>query len=384
MITPKELLEKARKPFFKIVASQLKGETVFPWIIPSNKNISGSNYSDWKNDLVPLHQQSKEAKGVGYSIDWKQKLINGSKQSIPARIYFETFGDYLHFIGKKNDFRKINEALTIILREFPVLKNWSERNPELLLENHLVWEDLMKVCKYLAGYPPPHPIFVRELPVPVHSKFIEDHVRILKEILDKILPSDWVRTEEKDFALRYGFRKPNIHTQIRVLDDKLKPILGYEECSLPLDDAAWLQWTPNKVFIIENLVCYLTFPKVQDAVAIFGEGFKSRLSKHIPWLKQTSLYCWFDLDSDGFEMLNMIREYYPNVLGFAMDEKTFNRFEAFAVENKKRKKLLPNLNPGEVSLYEFLITNSKRLEQERISQAYILDLLSDISTNKED
>ncbi|MFX8335643.1 Wadjet anti-phage system protein JetD domain-containing protein, partial [Acinetobacter baumannii] len=76
----------------------------------------------------------------------------------------------------------------------------------------------------------------------------------------------------------------NVHTQIRVLDDELKPVLGYEECSLPLDDAAWLKWLPEKVFIIENQVCYLTFPKVKNAVAIFGEGFKSRLSRHIPWL----------------------------------------------------------------------------------------------------
>lgn len=371
MITPKELLEKVRKPFFKIITSQLKGEAIFPWVIPSNKSISGSNYSDWKNDLVPLHQQSKEATGAGYSIEWRQKIINGSKQSIPSRIYFDTFEDYLDFTGKKAEFKNIKEALNILLNDFPLLKDWAEHNPALLLNYHLVWKDLISVCKYMAEHPPPHQLYVRELPVPVHSKFVEDHARILREILDKVLPADWIRNEEKDFALRYGFRKPDIQTQIRVLDDALVPVLGYEQCSLPLDDASWLKWTPQKVFIIENQICYLTFPKVVGAVAIFGEGFKSRLSKHISWLENTELYCWFDLDAAGFEMLNMIRQYYPKARNLLMDKITFEKFESFSVENKVRKKNLPYLKSEEMQLYEYLTANNKRLEQERITQQYV-------------
>jgi len=73
MITPKELLAKSEKIFFKVVSSQLMGEDIFPLVIPANKEISGSNYSDWKNDLVPLHQHSKAVKNKGYSVDWKEK-----------------------------------------------------------------------------------------------------------------------------------------------------------------------------------------------------------------------------------------------------------------------------------------------------------------------
>jgi hypothetical protein len=377
MITPTELLEKANKSFFKIISSQLKGETVFPWLIPSNKKISGSNYTDWKNDLVPLYQKSKEAKRVGYSIDWKQKIINNTKQSIPSRIYFETFEDYIHFVGKKDDFNKIKEALTTVSTEFPLLRNWAENNPMLLLNYHSLWANIIQVCKYLTDHPPPHQFYIRELPVPVHTKFIEDHTSILKELLDIILPVDWISREEKAFTLRYGFKKPHIRAQIRVLDDSLKSVLGYEECSLPLDDAAWLQWTPKKVFIIENQVCYLTFPKVKDAVAIFGEGFKSKLSKYIPWLEKTDLFCWFDLDAAGFEMLNMIRQQYSHTKSLLMDSLTFHKYEAFALENKTTRKILPNLNHDEALLYSFLIANNKRLEQERIAQDYILTVLSD-------
>jgi len=376
MISPKELLQKSAKSFFKIASSQLKGETIFPLTIPSNKKISGSNYSDWKNDLIPLHQQSKSVKGSGYSIDWKQKLINGSRQSVPARIYFMNFEDYLDFTARKSDFKKIKEAFEMLSNEFPVLRNWAENNPESLLNFHSSWADLIKVCKYLYKHKPPHNFYLRELPLTVHSKFVEFNSRILNELLDIILPKEWINTDEKNFALKYGFKKPSVHTQIRILDDKLKPILGYDECSLPLDDASWLQWTPKKVFIIENQICYLTFPKVEGSVAIFGEGFKSKLSKHISWLEKTELLCWFDLDAAGFEMLSMIRQYYPNAHSFLMDEKTFETFKEFAVENKVRKKSLNGLNMEEASLYDFLTKNGKRLEQEKIAQQYVLDYLT--------
>ena len=92
MITPKELLAKADKIVFKIIAAHLKGDSKFPLIMPSNKQVTGSNFSDWKNDLAPLYQQSKAVKKKGYSVDWKEKNINGSKQSVPSKIYLPVAG----------------------------------------------------------------------------------------------------------------------------------------------------------------------------------------------------------------------------------------------------------------------------------------------------
>ena len=92
---------------------------------------------------------------------------------------------------------------------------------------------------------------------------------------------------------------------------------------------------------------------------------------HLPWLEKCNLFCWFDLDAAGFEMLNMIREYYPNAKALWMDRKTYTAFRQFAVEKNTRKKALPHLTPEEKELYEFLVANSKRLEQERILQPYI-------------
>ncbi len=372
MITPKELLAKANKIFYKIVSSSLKGKDKFPLLMPSNKQISGSNFSDWKNDLVPLYQQSKAVKAKGYSVEWKDKIINGSKQTIPAKIYFDTIEDFLYFAGKEKEFQIILSAKKEIIDKFPSLEQWVNDNPDILFSNYAVWNDIIIVCNYFVTNQPPHPYYIRELPIEVHSKFIEQNYNLLKKLLDLLLPDAKKNTTSNSFSERYLLRKVSTYTQIRILDDQLKPHLGFDECFLTLEDAAWLSWLPKNVFIIENQICFLTFPKVENSVAIFGEGFKSRLSKHIPWLNKTKLHCWFDLDTSGFEMLNMIREHYPNAESFLMNENTYKLFERFAVDNKGKKKILPLLSIEEQKLYQFLLNNNKRLEQERVEQKYVL------------
>jgi hypothetical protein len=371
MISTATLLQKSEKLFFKIATSVLQGEYPFPLTIPANKELSGLNYSDFKADLVPLHQQSKAVKGKGYSIDWKTKTVHGSKQQVPHKIYFETLEDYLFFIKRGSDFEQIIAVQKMVASALPSLTNWANINPSILLANIDKWAEVIGVCNYFATHQPPHPLYIRELPIAVHTKFIEDNKVLLKKLLDIVLPKGWVNSAESDFSARYFLKQPAIQTQLRILDESLKPLLGYHELALTLDDAAWLEWQPEKVFIIENKACYLTFPKVKNAVAIFGEGFKSRMSRHIPWLEKTDLYCWFDLDAAGFEMLNTIRQYYPSAKSFLMDETTYQNFSAFSVHSVYRKRSLDLLTEQEQAMYKFLVANDRRLEQERVTNEYV-------------
>lgn len=378
MITPKELINKADKQFFKVVSAELKGESVFPLVMPANKKISGTNFSELSAAIVPLYQQSKQAKGKGYTVEWKEKGIEGTKHKIPGKIYFETLDDYLFSTGRIKDFALINQSYKLLTDTFATLKDWANANTSFILNNAAIMEDLVRVCKYFHQNKPPHNLYLRELPVEVHSKFIEDNYGQIRKLLDVLLPTDWVKNAETDFCSRYFVKKPAIYAQIRILDDTLKPSVGFDELALTLDDSALLDWQPEKVFIIENKACFLSFPKVKNAVAIFGEGFKSRVSKHIPWLTNTELYCWFDLDAAGFEMLNIIRQYYPLAMSLLMDEKTYHQFSQFSVTSEYRKLLLDKLTADELKLYSFLQTNSKRLEQERITNVYISEQLKSL------
>lgn len=379
MITPNELFEKSDKLFNKVITAVLKQEEVFPLVIPSNKKLSGTNFSQLKAAIIPLYQQSKQVKAKGYIIEWKEKTVDGTKQKIPSKIFFETLDDYLFYTKRTKDYQTIINAFQKLTTSFSSLSGWAKGNASFLLSHANKTDDLIKVCTYFHNNKPPHNLFLRELPIEVHSKFIEDNTAPLKKILDMLLPADWINKTDTDFSSRYHIKKPNIYAQIRVLDDNLKPLIGYDELALTLDDSALLNWQPEKVFIIENRACFLSFPKVKNAVAIFGEGFKSRISKHIPWLANTELYCWFDLDAAGFEMLNIIRQYYPSAISLLMDEKTYHQFSQFSVTSTYRKLFLDKLNTTELKLYGFLQTNNKRLEQERITNTYILEQLKSLS-----
>ncbi|WP_126972897.1 DUF3322 and DUF2220 domain-containing protein [Gynurincola endophyticus] len=376
MITPQELFDKSGKHFFKIAAAVLKGENPFPLVIPSDKKIKETGFNDLHSAIVPLYNQSKEVKGKGYTVTWKMKKIQGSQQKIPAKIYYENLEDYLFFTKREKDFSKIKKAYELIADFFPLNAGWVKEEPAFLLTYADIMPDLLKVVRYFWDYDPPHSLYLRELPIQVHTKFIEDNNKPLKKMLDKILPAEKINVKENDFSGRYNIKRPNIYTQVRVLDDLLKSTLGFNELALTIDDAALLSWQPEKVFIIENGACFRSFPKIKNSVAIFGEGFKSRISKHIPWLADCELYCWFDLDAAGFEMLNMIRQYYSQARSFLMDENTYSEFSAFSVHSEYRQISLPLLNSEEADMYHFLIQNNTRLEQERITHLHVQNIIN--------
>lgn len=376
MITPKQLTHLAEKAFFKLVSAHLKGEDAFPWIVRSDKKLSGTGFSVVQSEVLPLHQQSKAVRHKGYSVEWQERKIDGVRQNIPEKIYFETFEDYLFYVHKEKAFASIEQVYRLTAAKYPALGGWLADRPDIILDKLDLWPGLMEVCDYFFTHPPPHPYYIRELPVHVHSKFIQQNAAFLKKMLDKILPTEYIKIEESDFAVRYSLKKVQIYTQMRILDEELKPHLGYNDIALPLEDAAWLTWTPKKVFIIENEACFLGFPSVKGGVAIWGEGFKSRLTKHIPWLEKTELYCWFDIDTAGFQMLNMIRKYYPAARSFLMDMQTYELFKEHRVEIDAKYKRAPLLTEIEQQFYEYLYANGIRLEQEFIRQAYVGDAVT--------
>lgn len=371
MITPNELFQKSDKLFDKVITAVLKQEDIFPLVIPSNKKLSGTNFSQLKAAIIPLYQQSKQQKGKGYTIDWKEKIIDGTKQKIPSKIFFENLDDYLFYTKRTKDYSKFQQSFENLTTEFPALTNWAKDNISFILSQAENMPGLIKVCKYFNDNRPPHNLYLRELPIRVHSKFIENNAGFLRKLLDEILPAEWVNNNETTFLDRYYVKKPNIYAQIRILDEELKPAVGFNELALTIDDSALLCWQPQRVFLIENKACFLSFPKVKNAIAIFGEGFKSRVTKHITWLSTAELFCWFDMDAAGFEMLNIIRHYYPNAKSLLMDKNAHETFNQFSEHSVYRKMQLNNLSEAEIKMYEYLQSNNIRLEQERITQEYI-------------
>jgi hypothetical protein len=77
------------------------------------------------------------------------------------------------------------------------------------------------------------------------------------------------------------------------------------------------------------------------------------------------------MDPAGFEMLNMVRQFYNHAKSFLMDQKTYNEFSKFSVHSIYRSIALTLLTSEEQKMYYFLQQAHKRLEQERISNVYV-------------
>ncbi len=231
-----------------------------------------------------------------------------------------------------------------------------------VVENAYNWEDLLKVCHYFMANTNPD-LYIRELPIKVHTKFIEENTAVLTSLLD-FLVKEHSQPDEKDFRRRFNLKYDEPLLRIRILDEELalSYFSGINDMSIPLTQFNSLNIHFDKVFILENktnfsnIFNFLTLPHLKGSVAIFGEGFKLRLLKNTSWLRDKEIYYWGDIDAHGFEILSLLRGYFPQTRSFLMDAKTFNTFKRYAVKGPAfYRSSLPNLTEEETYLFHRLL-----------------------------
>jgi len=122
---------------------------------------------------------------------------------------------------------------------------------------------------------------------------------------------------------------------------------------------------------------FLTLPHLENSIGIFGSGYKISDLKNAAWLGNKEIFYWGDIDTHGMQILSQMRKYFPNTKSLMMDFETLNTFqEEWGRGEPINVTDLPNLNCEERELFEFIKAdniNTIRLEQEKISQAYVLE-----------
>jgi hypothetical protein len=262
--------------------------------------------------------------------------------------------------------------VALIRATLPELETWIAANPQHVIERHGAWPELLLVCAYFQANPRPN-LYIRELPIAVHTKFIEQHVGILTRLLDALLPAVDIETSEKHFEQRYGLRCDAPLVRLRLLDPALQARLGLPltDVAAPAAQLATLPCAGLRCVVVENKMVFLTLPSLPNTLAIFGSGFQIQLLHELPWLRQCPIWYWGDLDAHGFQILARFRMLFPQVISLMMDEETFDAFRDFVVTGTPSAIMeLPQLTHDEQALFVKLARASLRLEQERISQAY--------------
>ena len=377
MITPAEIRQKAERLYLPFLRAWLRGETFFPQDFSAGK--LPKEYLELSAAVERLLKESKQRRSFGYTVELTtQHTQRYGTQSLPTRIVIETERDLLKLLGKEAEFAAFQQDAALIRAQLPQLADWSAEQPQRVIEYHGAWPELLRVCAYFLAHPRPQ-LYLRELPINVHTKFIETHTGILRRLLDALLPSTAIDAAESAFEKRFGLRYEQPLIRLRLLDDRLRDLCGsaLSDVSTPLSEFATLKLRGYRCVITENKLTFLTLPPLPQTFAIFGGGFNVELLKTVGWLADCALVYWGDLDAQGFQILSTLRAAFPTVVSLMMDDATFQAFQSFVVPGKPcAARQLPHLTAAEHALFLHLVETQARLEQEHISHLYALSRLA--------
>ena len=302
-------------------------------------------------------------------------------QRLPEALVFEDQGSYLHFLGEKARFSAFMEAFkeAETLGLGPLLRD----RPKLLMDHLSSWSQIAAVLHFFLAHPKPG-IYIRELPIEgVDTKFIQRHRKILDTFLCEILPPEAydatiARLSDQGFERKYGLRTARPRLRFRLLDDT---IAGLNDLEIPIDAFNRLTFDIATLYIVENLMTFLAFPTIPDAMVIYGGGFKAVQLQEADLSFAKRIRYWGDLDTHGFAILSALRSAQPNIESFLMDKETLERFAHLCVEEPSpAADTLPHLRDGEREVYDLLRSGAfagRRLEQERIPLVWVERRLHD-------
>lgn len=376
MITPDDIAARAARAYLPFLRAWLRGEPFTPLDLPAGA--PPSDFRALERAVAALLHGAKERRGFGYTVELQTRATRAhGSQSLPTRIRVPTTEDMLLLIGKAAEFSAFVDDVALIRATLPALEPWLDANPQHVIEQHGTWPELLRVCAYFCANPRPN-LYLRELPIAVHTKFIEQHLPILTRLLDALLPADAVKADVRQFERRYGLRYDLPLIRIRLLDERLRTRLGLPlmDLAAPATQLAALPCAGLRCVIVENKMVFLTLPQFPDTLAIFGSGFQVDLLAKLPWLRECSIWYWGDLDAQGLQILARLRALFPQVVSLMMDGATLDAFREFAViGTPSAVAVLPQLTPSERAVFERLVHTSLRLEQERIGHGYAMQQL---------
>ncbi|OJX51074.1 MAG: hypothetical protein BGO88_07755 [Flavobacterium sp. 38-13] len=375
MITPQEIRSKTDKKYILFLQSLVEGVPFSKLVIRGNKIYNKSSLPEFEKEIQQIISQSKEKKGFGYSLDFQRvKTKYLGTQDLPVSIFFDSEKDFLKFLGKEKEVELFKTSVGKIIIAFPELHEWVIKNPIRVITNYTEWDGIIRVCQYFRQNPKPN-LYIRELPINVHTKFIERNKSVIRELLD-ILLIGHINYEYKEFEKRFHLKFSELLIRFKILDKEIsqKYFSGLDDIAIPTSQFETLNLPAKRVLVVENkttLYTTLTLPKMDKTIAIFGSGYSVNNLKNTQWFSAVELFYWGDIDVQGFEILSQFRSYFPHAQSMLMDKVTFEKFFENDNGTPTNVSAMLNLTEQEQQLYELLKINNWRLEQEKIPLYWI-------------
>ena len=390
MLTSKEIKDKAERSYKDFLISVLKREIFFPFHIKGNKGNANLPLQDLYPALKHLIDNSKEKLGYGYLLTYKE--VNTRHSGIitmPDAIFFENPQDFLKFIDKEQAFIAFRKAIDLTKKQVPTLLKWIENNVLKCQKQADEWGEILKIVQYFIQNPKPN-YYWRQLPVAADLSAVEQHQPLIAELLESILPPQYINQNETLFEPRFGLCYDEPLLRIRFLDkSQIRPLFG-EDISLPI--STWTNWQAENcenIYFITDKNVFLSFPITPFpttsgcaiSIAVFWEHSAHILSK-ITWFQSKNCYFIGDITPKGFEQLSEMRSVLTNLKAVMMDKTTFDTFAQHHQTQKATptNSFLTHLTAEEQSFYQFLLTLKEKngLLQKDIPFSWLVKQLTNL------
>lgn len=350
---------------------------------PLRLSIKGPSSADITERLPAVRAWAAEwADASPLRVEWQEirHRVQGT-QTLPACGWIDCLDDALGWLGKRREWARFIGLVEMTRQQNPDLLPWLGKRPLQALDLAEAWPRFLAVVEWVSKHPRPA-IYLRQVDLPgVHSKFIENHRAVLSELLDLTLPVDSVDTSQTGvarFAARYGFLDKPTRIRFRMLDPAIRAVAGTSCPDVSLDAISFSQLAIDvrRVFITENEINFLAFPKIPGGIVIFGAGYGWGALAQARWLERCSLYYWGDIDTHGFAILDQLRSHFGHVQSFLMDRATLDAHTSFwGREDQPQRGDLSRLTAEELRLYNDLrynrIREGLRLEQEHLNFGWV-------------
>ena len=132
---------------------------------------------------------------------------------------------------------------------------------------------------------------------------------------------------------------------------------GFPVFQLSTDVLTEFELPAQHIIVVENIQSGLALPMLENSIVVCGGG-KNIKWLDAAWLQHKKVYYWGDLDSEGLNILSMVRQKIPDVIPLMMDEATVLQFQDKMVDEPDSVFSEPQyLTAEELSLFHALRKN---------------------------
>lgn len=381
---PNEVLAQLRQKEWdnrRHLKQRLRNQRLFPIEI-SLKEPTGQQVI---SDMDHFHAFFKAWKNFTYPdlVQWQQRKFKQlSDQSVPVRLVIPDLNALVQLLGQQQQLqhwmKKISELLqqdfVQVQHEKTLFHTLIEYLEQLEQYSGQDWQLLISLIAQLkanmgAGH------YLRALPLQqVDTKFLERNLVLVEAICD-VLHDGEVQAVGGLLAWLNCLDRPKGWITIKPLCPQVQQSLG----GLPIfqlssDVLRQFELPAEHIIVVENIQSGIALPILNNSIVICGGG-KNVAWMDADWLKLKQVSYWGDIDSEGLNILSMVRQKVPHLTALMMDEATVLQFQNKMVDEPDSVFSEPQyLTQDELLLFRKLKNRSyhnRRLEQERITRDWV-------------